>query len=281
MFSPDSWRGYGEDFVGGATRASRDSSAWERRVRLVAAPTILCRVLTYDRAMRPTVAALVFALALGGCAHSPHGGHTAMKYLALGDSYTIGEGADPNERWPVQLAGMLREAGFNVQEPVIIAKTGWTTDELNEGMKTRLHDNERFDLVTLLIGVNNQYRGREIEEYRQQFTGLLQAAVQLAGGEASRVVVVSIPDWGVTPYAGQRDRAHIASEIDRFNAVNREVAEHAGVGYVDVTGISRRHGDDPAYLMADGLHPSGRAYHEWAEAVVPKAKAALRSRGER
>ena len=203
-----------------------------------------------------------------------------MKYLALGDSYTIGEGAYANERWPMQLAVLLREAGFKVEDPVIVAKTGWTTDELAEGMAQRLHGSEHFDLVTLLIGVNNQYRGRETDEYRRQFAGLLEAAVHFAGGDANHVIVVSIPDWGVTPYAEHRDRARIASEIDRFNAVNREEAERAGARYVDVTGISRRHGDDPAYLMGDGLHPSGHAYSEWAQAVLPEAEAAFKSSHE-
>lgn len=235
--------------------------------------------------MRRLVEALLLAFVLGGCAHAPQGGNAqddTVRYLALGDSYTIGEGTQAGERWPVQLAVLLRESGLQAADPVIIAKTGWTTDELAQGMASRLHGNERFDLVTLLIGVNNQYRGRAIDEYLRQFASLLQEATQYAGGHADRVVVVSIPDWGVTPYAEGRDRAHIASEIDRFNAVNRHIAEHAGAHYVDVTGISRRHGNDPAYLMGDGLHPSGRAYHEWAQAVFPEAKMALGSkRGER
>jgi len=227
---------------------------------------------------RHVVLALVGALVLGGCAHSPHGGKahdTTVRYLALGDSYTIGEGAYARDRWPMQLAAMLREAGFKVEDPVIIAKTGWTTDELAEGIAKRMHGSETFGLVTLLIGVNNQYRGREIDEYRQQFVSLLQVATHFAGGDASRVIVVSIPDWGVTPYAEHRDRARIASEIDRFNAVNQEETERAGARYVDVTEISRRHGSDPEYLMADGLHPSGRAYREWADAVMPEAEHAL------
>jgi len=196
------------------------------------------------------------------------------RILALGDSYTIGEAVEVEERWPVRLAAMLRARGIAVDEPEIVARTGWTTDELSRAIDEAKPAGP-FDVVTLLIGVNNQYRGRETDEYRQQLGSLLEAAIHFAGGRASRVIVVSIPDWGVTPYAEHRDRAHIASEIDRFNAVNREVAEYAGVRYVDVTGISRHHGDDPAYLMGDGLHPSGRAYHEWAQAVLPEAEAAL------
>jgi len=201
--------------------------------------------------------------------------------LALGDSYTIGEGADPRDRWPSQLAARLRERGFDVASPTIIAKTGWTTDELQEGIAERQHQLGTYALVTLLIGVNNQYRGRETDEYRHQFVSLLDQAIGFAGGDGHRVIVLSIPDWGVTPYAEHRDRARIASEIDRFNAVNREEAQNAGARYVDVTAISRTHGSDPAYLMRDGLHPSGRAYAEWADAALPEAEAALRTHEEK
>lgn len=203
-----------------------------------------------------------------------------MSFLALGDSYTIGEGALPEERWPNQLAAKLRERGDPVSEPTIIAKTGWTTDELAKGIAEK-QPRPGYSLVTLLIGVNNQYRGRDLEEYRRQFAGLLGQAVGFAGADARRVVVVSIPDWGVTAFAKDRDHAKIASEIDRFNEVNREEARRAGARYVDVTGISRTHGADSAFLMKDGLHPSGRAYAEWVDAMLPEAEAALRSHQEK
>jgi lysophospholipase L1-like esterase len=204
-----------------------------------------------------------------------------MSYLALGDSYTIGEGAYPQERWPNQLAARLRERGYDVPEPKIVAKTGWTTDELAEGIAQQLPHPGKYSLVTLLIGVNNQYRGREIDEYRQQFVSLLQQSIGFAGGDARRVIVVSIPDWGVTKFAEHRDRSRIAADIDRFNAVNREEAERAGARYADVTAISRTHGADPAYLMSDGLHPSARAYAEWVEVVLPEAESALKSAKEK
>lgn len=190
------------------------------------------------------------------------------RYLALGDSYTIGESVAESERFPVQLA---RELGLS--EPAIIAKTGWTTDELSAALDAvRLAG--PFDLVTLLIGVNNQYRGRDAEQYRGELAELLQRAIGFAGGDAKKVVVVSIPDWGVTPFAEGRDRAKIAAEIDSYNAVNREEAARAGARYVDITPVSR--GGDRALVAGDGLHPSGKQYGEWVKLILPEARAALR-----
>ena len=190
------------------------------------------------------------------------------RYLALGDSYTIGESVAPAERFPMQLAREL-----NLPEPRIIAKTGWTTDELNAAIDAA-NVQGTFDLVTLLIGVNNQYRGRDAEQYRGEFAALLQRAIGFAGGEAKRVVVVSIPDWGVTPFAEGRDRAQIASEIDRYNAINREETRRAGARYAGITAISR--GGDPALVAGDKLHPSGKQYAEWVRLIAPEARAALR-----
>lgn len=192
-----------------------------------------------------------------------------VRYLALGDSYTIGESVAENERWPNQLAMML--AGKNIQtEVTIIARTGWTTDELWQGIQA---DPPRgtFDLVSLLIGVNNQYRGYDIVEYREQFRFLLGKSIEYAGGDKNRVIVLSIPDWGVTPFASGRDREQVAKEIDAFNLVNREEAEKAGVRYVDVTPISRQAVNDLSLIASDGLHPSGKMYAEWAKLVLPEA----------
>jgi len=196
-----------------------------------------------------------------------------IRWLALGDSYTIGEAVPVHERWPMVLAQRLRDDGVAVDEPRIIAVTGWTTDELAQGMDAAgpipVHD-----LVTLLIGVNNQYRGRPLEEYREQFSTLLARAITLAGDDAARVVVVSIPDWGVTRFAaGQdRDRAVIARELDDFNAAAAELAAAAGAAFVDITGISRKH---PDLVADDGLHPSGEQYRLWAEAIEPAVRKAL------
>jgi lysophospholipase L1-like esterase len=196
-----------------------------------------------------------------------------VRILALGDSYTIGEAVAVEARWPMRLAAMMRARGIAVAEPTIIATTGWTTDELSRGIDAA-NPRGPFDVVTLLIGVNNQYRGRTRDEYRDQFRALLARAVAFAGGRAGRVVVLSIPDWGVTPFAAGRDRAMIAAEIDAFNEINRDEAKRAGAKYVDITPISRRASVEPALIAADGLHPSGLMYEAWAALVI------LRSRSE-
>ncbi|TMN20146.1 SGNH/GDSL hydrolase family protein [Pseudoxanthomonas sp. X-1] len=203
---------------------------------------------------------------------APHG----LRYLALGDSYTIGEGVAASERWPVQLAHALRADGLGVDDPRIIATTGWTTDELQAAID-QAAPAPGFDLVTLLIGVNNQYRGRPLEEYLQQFQSLLEHAIALAGGRARRVVVLSIPDWGVTPFAAAsgRDTARIATEIDAFNREARIACQRLQVAFVDVTTVSRQHGAEAAMLVADGLHPSGAMYRLWMQRAFPAARDAL------
>ena len=191
----------------------------------------------------------------------------AIRYLALGDSYTIGESVDQAGRWPNQLAGLLDREGYQT-EVTIIARTGWTTDELWEGIQAR-EISPPYDLVSLLIGVNNQYRGRDLEEYREQFVFLLNKSIEYAGGDANRVIVLSIPDWGVTPFAGSRDAKQIGQEIDRFNVINREETEKAGAHYIDITPISRQAVNDPALIAGDGLHPSEKMYTQWAELTLP------------
>jgi lysophospholipase L1-like esterase len=198
----------------------------------------------------------------------------SLQYLALGDSYTIGEAVPAAGRWPAHLVRRLRARGVAIDEPQIIAVTGWTTDELSAGMDAATL-RPPYDLVTLLIGVNNQYRGRGAGEYRGQFAGLLRRAVGLAGGRAARVVVVSIPDWGVTRFAREqgRDGAQIAHALDVYNAIARDEAGRAGARWVDITPLSRRH---PQQVAEDGLHPSAAQYALWTEAIEPVAAAALR-----
>jgi len=214
---------------------------------------------------------------------------TTMRFLALGDSYTIGEAVDPTERWPVQLVRLLHKENILMDEPIIIAKTGWTTDELAQAIDAanlaeanlaeanlaEANLAEAFDLVSLLVGVNNQYRGLAVEDYRREFTALLERAIRFAGGRPSRVLVLSIPDWGVTPFAAGRDRAAIARDVDRFNVVNREATTRLGARYLDVTPASRQTGSDPAWLASDGLHPSGKMYAGWARLALPVACEAL------
>jgi lysophospholipase L1-like esterase len=198
-------------------------------------------------------------------------------FLALGDSYTIGEGVALDERWPAQLVARLRNEGIDVDDPQIIATTGWTTDELSAAMDAASFA-PPYDLVTLLIGVNNQYRGRPLDEYHAQFHALLQRAIKLAGGNAGHVIVVSIPDWGVTPFAARegRDASVAAREIDAFNAAACTEAGSVGAHWVDVTTISRAPGAR-AELADDGLHPSAAQYARWTEAILPVARGVLMS----
>ena len=174
------------------------------------------------------------------------------------------------DRWPVQLARRLREEGIDIAEPEIIARTGWTTGQLLAAIDAA-SPRGPYDLVTLLIGVNNQFRGLDVDDYRVELAELLQQAVVLAGGKPSRVVVLSIPDWGVTPFAEGADRSQIAREIDLFNAVKREETSVAGVAYVDITPISREALTEPSLLADDGLHPSGEMYRDWTDLVLPVA----------
>lgn len=199
-----------------------------------------------------------------------------VRYLALGDSYTIGEGIDADGRWPVQLARALREGGVALDDPEIIAATGWTTDELSAAIDVA-QPPAGFDLVSLLVGVNNQYRGRDVAEYRAQFEALLARATALAGDRPGRVLVLSIPDWGVTPFAiaSGRDRDRIARELDAFNAAAQAACEARGIAFVDITAASRTHGGEPAMLADDGLHPSAAMYAQWTRLALPVARRLL------
>jgi lysophospholipase L1-like esterase len=197
------------------------------------------------------------------------------RFLALGDSYTIGESVAVSDRWPDQLARALRAKKIDVADPEIIARTGWTTDELSSAIDAA-NPPGSYALVTLLIGVNNQYRGLDAEQYRKEFVALLKRAIGFAGGDAKRVVVVSIPDWGATPFAAGRDRVTIGKEIDRFNAINVEETRRARAHYADVTPVSRRVATDATLAAPDGLHPSAAMYARWVTVILPQAEAALR-----
>lgn len=201
----------------------------------------------------------------------PGGG---LSYLALGDSYTIGEAVAQGEGFPYQLVAGLNNlpgsTAIPTQIPVIIAKTGWTTAELQSAIKAASLTTT-FDIVTLLIGVNNQYRGNSISTYRTEFRELLQTAIDFAKGDITHVFVVSIPDWGSTPFGKNSGRIQeqIAAEIDAFNVVNKEETLKAGVSYTDITPGSRKAETDVALVASDGLHPSGKMYKEWAAAILP------------
>ncbi len=215
-----------------------------------------------------SIAALIFLSGCGPVGEDMAPSENTLTYLALGDSYTIGQSVPEAERWPVQLVAKLREAGVPIADPLIIARTGWTTAELM-GAIDEQYSSGTYDLVSVLVGVNDQYRGYPIDEYRTEFREMLAFALSVAGGDPARVIVLSIPDWGVTPFADGLNNSEIATEIDAFNAINREESSAAGVQYFDITPISRQATENPALIAGDGLHPSGEMYAAWVEAVYP------------
>ena len=200
---------------------------------------------------------------------------TPVTYLALGDSYTIGERVPQLQSFPYQLTTLLNTFKLDVQPPDIIAVTGWTTDDLISAISRSTFKTKKYDFVTLLIGVNDQYQGRSKDNYRTKFVQLLHTAINFAQGDTSRVFVVSIPDWGVTPFAGGRDSV-IGPEIDEFNAINREETAKGHVhNYIDITPVSRQAATDLTLVAEDGLHPSGAMYKLWVDAIEPSVRARL------
>jgi len=197
-------------------------------------------------------------------------------YLALGDSYTIGEQVPTIENFPHQLVTALQKMGIKTAQPVIIAQTGWTTDELAAAIR-EAGITETFSFVTLLIGVNNQYRGRELADYEKEFTDLLLQAIAFANNNAQHVFVLSIPDWGVTPFAEGKDRSEIAQKIDAYNASNKKITHAHNAHWLDITDSTRRNGSDPTFLAADGLHPSGREYAIWTQRLQHEVAATLKT----
>ena len=193
-----------------------------------------------------------------------------ISYLALGDSYTIGQAVEENERYPVQLGDSLTQIGYTIDEVRIIAKTGWTTDELQTAIDNTEDLAESYDLVSLLIGVNNQFRGRSVESYEPEFEALLQQAIAFAGGNKDRVFVVSIPDYAYSPFGN--GSSQISTGIDEYNAANKAITDSLGITYFNITPISRGGLDDPDLVATDGLHPSGKQYTEWVKLMLPEVK---------
>lgn len=185
-------------------------------------------------------------------------------YLALGDSYTIGELVRINESFPYQMVQLLRKRGFYFYPPEIIASTGWRTDELIQAIDETLLL-PVYDFVTLMIGVNNQYQGKSVDEFKEHFRVLLDIAIQKAGGKANHVVVLSIPDWGITPFAATKATEIIRSEIDTFNFICQAEARYFETHFIDVTTSQRIDGNNAGFLAHDQLHPSGKEYHKWAQ----------------
>ncbi|WP_297336111.1 GDSL-type esterase/lipase family protein [Algoriphagus sp.] len=194
-----------------------------------------------------------------------------LTYLALGDSYTIGEGVSEAERYPNQLVRQLNASMERTwSEPEIIAKTGWTVEELEEGILDAAPTGEPYNLVTLLIGVNNQYRGRSVEEFESEFEQMLLRAIGFAGNLPNHVFVLSIPDWGVTPFAAEKgsDIDQVKSQIDAFNAAKKEVCRKYGVAFIEITEQYRQIGGLPEMVVEDQLHPSGLVYSQWTDKLL-------------
>jgi lysophospholipase L1-like esterase len=203
---------------------------------------------------------------------SPMVNDSSKTYLALGDSYTIGQSVSESERFPNQTAALLRTQNIKINDPKIIATTGWTTKNLIDAIDANPPQNN-YGVVSLLIGVNNQYQGRSIDEYKVELTILLNRAIQYAGNKPIHVFVLSIPDYSVTPFASGMNKLKIEMEIDQFNAVNKIISSQLGVNYLDITSISRE--PDAALIANDGLHPSGKQYKRWADLLAPMMKMVL------
>jgi len=191
-----------------------------------------------------------------------------QRYLALGDSYTIGESVREEERWPVQLVQALEKEAILLDSPQIIAQTGWTTSDLKQGIDATALDYP-YDWVSLLIGVNNQYQGKSRIEFREEFEQLVSQAILFTGNKRNRVFVVSIPDWGKMPFAKDRDREQIALEIDNFNQIIYEVCAREEIHFIDITPLSRTVDLKPEFIASDGLHPSGAQYAVWVKEIIP------------
>lgn len=204
--------------------------------------------------------------------------HKKYTFLALGDSYTIGEAVTEDERWPHQLSNTLLKDSIHL-EPTIVATTGWTTDELMSGI-VKSDVKGPYDLVSLLIGVNNQYRGYDEDQFEKEFKVLLDQAIGFAGGNNHHVFVVSIPDYGVTSFAQEKglDPVKIGHELDSYNAIAQKIATLRDVSYIDITPISRKADSIPSLIAADGLHPSGEMYSEWVQYMYKQVYNNLSSR---
>lgn len=190
----------------------------------------------------------------------------SLSYLALGDSYTIGESVNEDERWPNQLTSALLNRGVKILYPKIIATTGWRTDNLKDAV-IKADLKKKYDLVSLLIGVNNQYQGKPAHQYAIEFEDLLKTAIHLAKGNAGNVFVVSIPDYGYTPF-GQAKKETISREIDEFNRINKSITEKYKVAYYNITDLSRKGLEDPSLVASDKLHPSGKMYTLWTDRIL-------------
>lgn len=232
---------------------------------------------------RITISSLILILFISFCSSVPERNTkeeatpnytTPIKYLALGDSYTIGESVPESMRWPVQLTDSLSESGIEVADLKIIARTGWTTAELQEGI-SRAQLSPPYDFVSLLIGVNNQYRGYDIEIYKTEFRELLEQSIQFAGGDSSKVFVVSIPNYGVTPFGQSRGENRIRKELLEYDAIARQIASEYEIPFINITPISEEAKTDMSLIAEDELHPSGNMYSLWVHEMLPTVHSIL------
>lgn len=199
----------------------------------------------------------------------------SVNYLALGDSYTVGQSVSLDQSYPYQLALRLQTHGYKIDKPTIIANTGWTTDALITGIANSTAGKKRYSFVTLLIGVNDQYYHLSQDNYKIKFTQVINSAISFAHGDSSKVFVLSIPDWGVTPFGKGKDSI-IGPQIDEFNAINKAISTMAGVNYVDITEITKQAAINPELISSDGLHPSGEMYQQWINLLAPMVSSRLK-----
>jgi lysophospholipase L1-like esterase len=215
--------------------------------------------------------AIIFGMVVSSCSSVKQGLNSMsneMTYLALGDSYTIGESVGENESYPVQLVADLRDQQMNIKDPFIIAKTGWTTVNLAKAIEDANLTSQSFDLVSLLIGVNDQYQSKPFSDYEPHFRSLVDEAISLAGGDRQNVFVISIPDYAYTPFGQKKDPAKISMELNAYNEVNEKVAREYGISYFNITPISRHGLQRPELVASDGLHPSAIMYQEWVDLMT-------------
>jgi len=217
------------------------------------------------------IASFLFLIVAISCAQK-----NKVSYLALGDSYTIGESVPEKLRWPVQLAEQLNISGFSVAKPNIIATTGWTTNELQDAI-IKEDPATDYDLVSLLIGVNNQYRGYPINQYKKEFKELLKKAISFADGKPERVFVVSIPNYGVTPFGMKKGEDRIRNELLIYDAIADSISSEFNIPFINITPISEKAKTDASYIAPDQLHPSGKQYSEWVDLILPRVKKILNS----
>lgn len=192
-----------------------------------------------------------------------------IRYLALGDSYTIGASVSENERWPIQLRDSLTLAGYNFESTEIIAVTGWRTDNLMNGIVQNQPDSN-YNLVSLLIGVNNQFQGSPINKFRIELDSLIRWSIALAQGNPNQVFMVSIPDYGYTPFGSPQSRERISRELDNYNSIKDSLAQVYNIPYYYITDISRRGLEETDLVADDNLHPSGKQYTLWVERILPE-----------